>query len=286
MLTKISIEPYFKAVDYLPHVKLMETHGSIIELSVTKPNVLVGPNGSGKSAFLRTLSLLTLSNLTGVTSLSDRYVSFNTKLWDLDGKSYSKNWLFLEGLTFEGALNPTYYYRPGFIPNEERCLTTALMCGYEKEARKIEELTNKFSSGQAAKNMLSHLFELLYEPKERSSTHSTWRYPTQSDKFKFQRGYVGDTEGQALALVRHHELFETKHRLIIMDEPEQSLDAYQQALLWEHLRAVDCSETQLVIATHSAHPLLQADRFNLIETVPSYIQTARELLPIAKGAGT
>lgn len=280
MLTSVSVESPFAAVSYLADTLLMSTQQRKVRLDITKPNVIIGPNGSGKSAFLRALSLLTLSNLTGVTSLSDRYVSFNNKLWDLDGESYLKNWCFLQGLMFEGVLNPTYYYRPGFIPNEERCLTTALMCGFEKEARKVGELTGKFSSGQAAKNLMSHLFDLLDAQENQPASHPTWRYPTQSDKFKFQRGYMGDAETQALALVRHHESFETQQRLIILDEPEQSLDAYQEALLWERLAAVDCNKTQLVIATHSAHPIMNDSHFNLIETVASYAAVTRALIPM------
>ena len=143
MLSKIVVEPYFKAVSYLHQTKLMETYSNAIELSTTKPNVLVGPNGSGKSAFLRMLSLLTLSNYIGVTKLSDKYVRWNEELWYKEGPWYSKECKYLHGVNVEGKLNPTFFYHPGFIPGEERCLTTAMMVGFDKESRQVGDLTDK-----------------------------------------------------------------------------------------------------------------------------------------------
>ena len=83
---------------------------------------------------------------------------------------------------------------------------------------------------------------------------------------------------KALTLVKYLETFDQSARLVVLDEPEQSLDAYEQALLWKRLTGLDCGKIQIVIASHSLHPILNNESFNLIETVPGYVAKVCEVI--------
>jgi predicted ATP-dependent endonuclease of OLD family len=63
--------------------------------------------------------------------------------------------------------------------------------------------------------------------------------------------------------------------LVIMDEPEQSLDAVAELQLWI---AISNAKTQVIVATHSLFPFLRPDDFNIIEAVPGYCTVAQSAL--------
>jgi predicted ATPase len=64
----------------------------------------------------------------------------------------------------------------------------------------------------------------------------------------------------------------------MMDEPEQSLDAKAEMLLWGQIAKADCDKVQVIVATHSLYPLMHPELFHLIEAVPGYAQEVRKLM--------
>ena len=71
---------------------------------------------------------------------------------------------------------------------------------------------------------------------------------------------------------------ETAVPLILMDEPEQSLDARAEGSLWAAIANADCSTMQIIVATHSLYPMLNKDKFNIIETETGFVAEVRRLL--------
>jgi predicted ATPase len=63
-----------------------------------------------------------------------------------------------------------------------------------------------------------------------------------------------------------------------MDEPEQSLDALAELVLWRQIAAADMSKMQVIVATHSLYPLMHPEKFNIIEAVPGYSESVMQLL--------
>jgi len=66
--------------------------------------------------------------------------------------------------------------------------------------------------------------------------------------------------------------------LLLMDEPEQSLDALAEARLWRTIEAADCDRMQIIVATHSLYPILHPERFHLIEATPGFVESVTELV--------
>jgi len=271
----------FKAVAHLETSQLMQTHPQGMTFSLDKPNVIVGPNGAGKSALLTTLSLLTLSHLTGVSALDDNYTSCG-----LDARHYwstadrwSRDYAYLAGLTCDTDYAPALYYRPGHIPGNEDSTTVALMCGYSAQARNYRDLTDKKSSGQQGQALLAKVMAALSgERSEFRYRFMNWRAGKELREFEWGP-HVCDFEYQAEALKkRYGAVPATAKPVILMDEPEQSLDARAEALLWKQIAEVDCSQVQVIVATHSLYPLMHPERVHLIEATPGYAQEVQKLL--------
>lgn len=72
---------------------------------------------------------------------------------------------------------------------------------------------------------------------------------------------------------------ETGKPLVIMDEPERSLDGLQEMKLWKAI--LDSKTTQVIVATHSIFPILHPTLFNLIETENGYIKRLQKALNTA-----
>jgi len=66
--------------------------------------------------------------------------------------------------------------------------------------------------------------------------------------------------------------------MILMDEPEQSLDVKAEAQLWSSLSKADCAKMQIIVATHSMYPLLHKDNFNLIEAEDGFVDEVLALM--------
>lgn len=264
----------FTAVPWLETSALMQSHPDGVVFSVEKPNVIVGPNGAGKSALMRALSLATLSSLTGLSSLDDKYAGGlgDEPVWKQVGERWREKYEFLGGLTMETDNAPAMFYRPGHIPGNEEMLTAAMMCGYNDEAKEYGRLTRDKSSGQQCSALLDRIIEVLKgAPASRKYAMQNWSW-----NGKKPDDWAGDKVRRLKT--RFGNLPDTVLPVILMDEPEQSLDAKAEAMLWRHLAGVDTSRVQVIVATHSLSPIMHPDRYNLIEAVPGYAYEVRALL--------
>lgn len=278
MLTSLSVAAAFPSVPYLPSSSLMKRHGGTLTFSTEKSNVIVGPNGAGKSALLNTLALRFLASQTGESALDGRYMSDreNEVLWSKASR-WGDDWAFMAGLTVETDNAPARYYRPGHIPGNECGVTHAMMLGYMDEAKAFARLTEHKSSGQKRLALLDAVMPLLAGkdlPKQYALRNwSGGREPRNLDRS--QHNMPWDYQKEVL-----RALFGPINGgvpLVLMDEPEQSLDALAEVRLWKALAGVDCTGLQVIVATHSLYPLLNPDAFNIIEAVDGYVDEVRAL---------
>lgn len=280
MLHSLSVATPFAAVPHLPTSQLMLRHGGKLRFSLAKPNVVVGPNGSGKSALLHTLALRFLASQTGQSSLDGRYLSDrdNEQLWSKPA-GWGDAWEFMAGLTVATDDAPARYYRPGHIPGNEDSVTHAMMCGYMCEAKAYARLTEQKSSGQKSTALLDNVRPVLDGSalptqytlhnwsggRTPSKVDEPWRHrspwESQADVL---RGVFGGVRGGV--------------PVVLMDEPEQSLDALAELRLWKAIEAADCSKVQVIVATHSLYPLQHTRRFNVIEAADGYAAEVQALL--------
>jgi ABC-type cobalamin/Fe3+-siderophores transport system ATPase subunit len=280
MFTHVSVKD-FKAVPYLETSLLYQAHPEGITFSLERPNVIVGPNGAGKSALLKTLSIKTLSYLTGESTFDGKYINTGSgdHFWNDDTATWRRDYQFLKGLTCEGDRGPALYYRPGHIPGNDHSISAAMMCGYFDEAKAFGRLTDNKSSGQQSQALLQKFHDVLSgQAQVAGYGYLNWSYgkePRELDR----RFYSGSLDDKA-------EIFKADYAgiaadaipVLLGDEPEQSLDAKAEALLWKRIADCDCSRVQLIVATHSLYPMLHPERFNLIEAVPGYAEEVRALL--------
>jgi energy-coupling factor transporter ATP-binding protein EcfA2 len=279
MITSLKVKG-FAGVPYLETSALMKRHKGKVVFSTDKPNVIVGPNGAGKSALLSALALETLTYFTGESSFSPDYID-ERKFWtpESDWKEPYR-YKFLPGLTCESDKGPAFYYRPGHVPGNDRCLTTAMMCGYSEEANRVYELTKEKSSGQQAQALMQKLLGALSGTQPLPEYYYTawWRGGKEVKDPDSLRGgpYIGESPYKTEALKARYANVPADARLVILaDEPEQSLDALAQLKLWNRVAAADCSKVQVIIASHSLYPLMYPEKFNLIEAVPGFIDEVR-----------
>lgn len=278
MLTSLTVAPTFAAVPYLHSSSLMQRHAGALTFSTSKPNVIVGPNGAGKSALLNALALRFLASQTGDSSLDGRYMRDrdNEGLWT-KSSGWSHDWEFMAGLTVDTDNAPARYYRPGHVPGNETSAVHAMMCGYMDEAKAFARLTEDKSSGQKSLALLDAVMPLLAgKDLPRQYALRNWsggREPRKLDHSRHNMPW--DYQREVL-----RELFGPVNGgvpLVLMDEPEQSLDALAEMRLWRAIAGVNCNELQVIVATHSLYPLLHPDSFNIIEAVDGYAASVREL---------
>lgn len=283
MIKSIKVQE-FKAVPYLETSDLMQSHQGRLKFSSTKPNVLVGPNGTGKSALLKSLSLRFLCHYMSFSSFDDNYVTGvdASDFWTKAGRWGSDD-LFLNGLTCDTDNAPALFFRPGHIPGNEVGITHAMMCGYFDAAKAHAVLVDKKSSGQQNQATLEHILKFLTSPTaDCAYRYANWRFG------KAFREKSSDTNWYSSSSFEHQaeilkKFFAPKVGivpipLVLMDEPEQSLDARTEALLWSKIAGVDCAKLQLIVASHSLFPILHPKMFNLIETEKGYVQSVQGML--------
>ena len=271
----------FAAVPYLETSTLMQSHPKGLTFSTKKPNVIVGPNGAGKSALLKTLSLASLSWLMGYSTFDRNYLSdFEFKgLWGkADDRWYSRPDIFMPGLTLDTDNGPALFYRPGALPGDEPDLAHALCRGYGDEARRVGDLIDKKSSGQAGQAMLGDILaHLAGAAPVLTYRKAQWHGSLEPQNIR-DKQFAGDSDYQAEALkARFGQVPADALPVMLMDEPEQSLDARAELQFWKAVLAADCTRQQIIIASHSLYPLLHPKKFNLIEAEPGYIAAVLEL---------
>lgn len=279
MLKKITFKAN-AAVPYLMGSELMVNRPDhSIELSTEKPNLLVGPNGSGKSAFIKTLALRFLAYTTGFSAFDNAYTSSVSEIDGLWTEKSWRTWAFMDGIECDTDNGPALYFRPGMIPGDNTSFTHAMMCGYSELARTFARRVEDKSSGQGVQAMLEHVIELLRGQIEHDTYEQVnWSYGTKPVKLKdTASSWVSPSAYQAEVL---KAMFGGSKAgttpLVLLDEPEQSLDVHAQLQFWNTVRS--CNKVQVVIATHSVVPLMEPDRYNFIETVPGYLAEAVKLI--------
>lgn len=275
----------FAAIPYLETSTLMQSHPKGLTFSLKKPNVLVGPNGAGKSALLKTLSIATMSWLLGYSAFDRKYLSdFEFKgLWgrsDDRWSAYADK--FMPGLTLETDNGPALFYRPGALPGDEPDLAHSLCMGYGDEARRVGNLIDKKSSGQQGHALLGDILaQLAGKGPALTYQKSNWRGSMEPKDLR-QIRFASDSDHQEEALKkRFAQVPPDAVPVLLMDEPEQSLDARAELQFWKTVEAADPARHQIIIATHSLYPLLHPKKFNLIEAEPGYIASVLELVGVA-----
>lgn len=275
MISSLAVEN-FTAVPYLETSFLMHTHGGNVSFSDKKPNVIVGPNGAGKSALLTALALQTLAYFTGISAFDDHYVNgTNSDAFWSAGGSWSRSFTFLPGLACRSDNGPALYYRPSHIPGNDHSVAAAMMCGYFEQARAYGRLTKDKSSGQQCQALLARLQAMLAgEAQLDGYEFVNWRFGTEAR----QPNHLACSFDYKAEELKKHYLGARGKPVLLLDEPEQSLDARAELRLWKQLADVDTRRLQVIVATHSLYPLLHPERFHVLEAVPGYAAEVRALL--------
>lgn len=273
MLKSVDIGSRLKAVPHLSESTLSKTLGGKAVFSTRKPNVVIGPNGSGKSALMTALALMTMSYYSGRTALDSNYVSGleATGFWNLVGSSWERNYAFMSELKPSGGVPTAEFYRPGMLPGDDDSVAAAMMCGYWNEARRYGDLTKEKSSGEAASALLREMMDRISgaDSSKMGVGRTNWKYSEEKPKRADGVFHESEYDKKALALAEYAKAM-TSDSLFLMDEPEQSLDALSEARFWKAIEEADCSNRQIIIATHSLHPILRRGKFSLIEAVVGY----------------
>jgi len=281
MLTELSVNE-FTAVPYLETAPLMQTHGKELTFSRAKPNVVVGPNGSGKTALLNTLAIRFLTYFANQSTLDRRYVlDVDARAWWTRTDPWRDEYVWLKGLVCRTDNAPALYYRPGHVPGNEPTIADAMMGVYWEEAQEYARLVERKSSGEQNQAVLGKIMDAL-EGKELPAKYAymNWDFGTEpKDRSKLHTfGYAGDMYYKAEVLKALYRPTADAVPLILMDEPEQSLDTRAEAQLWACISKADCKKMQIIAATHSMYPLMHMNKFNIIETQTGYVEEVLELM--------
>lgn len=264
----------FKAVHWLETSQLMQNHPQGIHFSIDKPNVIVGPNGAGKSALLMALSMRTLTYYEDESRFDSHYTSGlhgADKFFTREDRR-SGRYTFLQGLTTISDLAPAMFYRPNRIPGNEDTIASSMMTGYFDEAKAYARLTEKKSSGQKSIAVMDRLLSVLSGAERPTYVGGIKRKKKRVDPAL----YIGEGAYIENAFIdAYKNATDDGTPLVIMDEPEQSLDALAELQLW---LAIEKAKTQVIVATHSLYPFLQPEKFNIIEAVPNYCAVVQSAL--------
>jgi ABC-type cobalamin/Fe3+-siderophores transport system ATPase subunit len=269
----------FRGISYLESSNLMKRHKGRLAFASDKPNVLVGPNGAGKSAVMQTLALRFLAYFSGASTFDDKYLrDSEADAWWTKEVYWRDNAEWLKGLKCKTDNGPALYYRPGHIPGNECSITHSMMMGYFEQAKAYGMLVKDKSSGQQSQAVLQRILDAL-AGRELPTDYAQLNWPYgRKLKEAGGQGHPGHFAPQAEALKKCYPPDTVGIPLILMDEPEQSLDARAEGQLWNAIAHADCSRMQVIVATHSLYPLLHRDKFNLIESEPGFIKDVLALM--------
>lgn len=242
---------------------LLTTHANKVSFSSDKVNVLIGPNGSGKSTLLRHLAVRYLCLDRGYTSI-DRGLSDRTYEDYFSQKTRYDKSTFMPGIEVDSAQCVAAYWAPGMKYGGWDMDTAAMMCGYGKEVKLRQVHTKHKSSGQGIHNQLSDIFDVLHgKRKVELRENIDWHL----------KEYQKDKLDAAVPLFKNWDKNKT---IVLLDEPEQSLDMSKEMEFWDKLLDVNTCDVQVMVATHSLYPLISPkfkDKFNYIEGTPDYKQS-------------
>jgi hypothetical protein len=271
MIGEIGVDG-FKGVPYLETSPLMQAHAGRLVFSRTAPNVVVGPNGSGKSALLNTLAIRFLTWFSDRSTLDRRYVlDVDSRDWWSRSRERREEPVWLQGL----------HCQTGHIPGNELSIGHAMMGVYWEQAQEYARLIERKSSGQQNQAVLEQWMQAL-EGRTLPSGYEfhDWEFGTEpgSTNRLHTFGYGREAYARAEVLKALYRPAADAVPLVLMDEPEQSLDTRAEGRLWSAMARADCGRMQIIVATHSLYPMLHHERFHLIETQPGYVKEVLELM--------
>jgi len=281
MLTEFSVND-FAGIPYLETSSLMKNHGKKLIFSTRKPNVVVGPNGSGKTALLDTLAIRFLTYFSGQSTLDRRYVlDVDARAWWTKSPKGPDEYVWLKGLTCKSDNAPALYYRPGHVPGNEPTIADAMMGEYWEQAHEYAKLVENRSSGEQNQAVLGKIIQALEGGEVPTQyAYMNWEFGTTArDVSKLDTFVYGrDAYAKAEILKALYHPASNAVALILMDEPEQSLDVKAEAQLWSCIAKANCQNMQIIAATHSMYPLIHRKNFNLIETEAGFVDKVLELM--------
>ena len=266
------------AIPHLTNSLIMQAHKGVVHFSTEKPNVIVGPNGSGKTALMTALSMSTLTHFTPQSTLDPAYVRGQDaeSMWK-DSSNHWEEATFLPGIDLDWDAAPGIFFRPGHIPGNDNSVAASMMCGYFDQARAYGNAVRNKSSGQAGQALLEVVHERLSGHSAPYYDQRPWSYGSVVEAVT-HRSFDRKSRQRANAIISRYLGSEVKTRsIVLMDEPEQSLDAMAEMKLWQAINASETNSLQVIVATHSLYPILHPEGYHIIETQPGYMDAVRSL---------
>ena len=274
---KLKITPQFDLFPFFKDTSFYKKHKGSFKFEPNKVNVLLGPNGSGKSTLLDILSLLTLAyefgqSRPGKTYLEDEY-------WHADNQwAQWEDEAYMAGVQWSEGFCPALSFKPHRIPGNERCITTAMMMGFFDEARSHADLVENKSTGQSVQAQIEQIRQHLRMQGELTVLNTSFfnLHPNQ-EKDLLEKPYQRSSNAsRKMLLGRYVNARTSGHQLVLMDEPEQSLDLRTNLQFWNELSKVELKNTTVIVASHS--PFALHDTFNLIEGEKGYAKEIKSLM--------
>lgn len=266
----------FTAVPHLMGTSLMKHNKGTITLSTEKINILVGPNGSGKSSFINALTLRYLADLTGRSEFRSHYLGKTGYecCWSLVDKArgWSREWAYMDGMQVSGDDGAVHYYRPLHVPGNETSATHAMCAGFFEQGKSFHQAIKDKSDGQMRKTLLNRITQVSTSA-DAAKFSVAWPYGPHDERRDLPYG-AQQWEARAEHLKAMFSPKPDARPLLILDEPEQSLDLLEQAQMWQSLKSIDLSKCQVLVSTHSIHPLLNPEGFSFIEGDEGYLSKA------------
>jgi len=227
-------------------------------------NLVLGCNGAGKTAVLRYLAAMFSADCYGYSRLSKAVGEREAEKffpgvdrWDWE-KSLVDVYPHLGvSLRAKSRVEGAFYWTPGFIPGYHSDLTHSLMCGYTEDSRRLHKLLEGKSSGQASMAVLDEVLGHL----EGGTRPEGWRGMCSIPKdpsYCFERRQVLAAAHAKKLWNAGSEVVPGSTVVVILDEPDQSLDQVGQLEFWQRLDRI-CKEhknVQMLVSTHSFAPLL------------------------------
>lgn len=261
MLTSVKVTSEFNYMPWLGKTPLLVHNKGGVKFSKTKVNILFTKNGQGKSTLLKAIAAKTLCLLTGQqTNNSKGYDCFSDEFWPKRNYFSRDREEFIKGLELrENDGGSFFYFSQDFIPGGYEGLTHAMMCGFSDEANAVHHVIDKKSSGQQTIGMFKRFMDIVNHPDNDKPLEI---YVPKDDMYRTDRSKI------IKSMFSKHT---PNSRVIMLDEPDNSLDLVSQLQMWKTINQIDLTQTQVIVATHSIFPLLNPTKYNFITSDSTYL---------------